>query len=890
MNIKVKNLFNYWLQSLNIEELNSTDKKLLNIFSSNLENIYPLGLQGNNKRSDFIINIIKEERAEIEELTFGEAEGQTSESQDFQFGHIDKLEVESFRGFKAKESFEFSKNYNIVFGKNGTGKSSFFEALEYVLLGNIEEAGKRGFDITKYIINADTGKVLSPKAYYLDRENNNVAIVSDYGKYQWFFVEKNRINDFSRVSANTPGIQTLIISSLFGLDEFNEFVKKFTPNFAINPEDENQKKLEQLTGNLEIHKINKESEDANLKNISEEKNKIYEGYKTSSYYDEKINNCDELLKLINGDAESKGTIENLNEEIIKQQNVITLSIDEIYIETLKKHRDNCVKNIDDYENTQNELSSQVDKINLKELYEAALKVEVWVKDKCPLCLTPTKGFIKKVKKNPYVHSRDQLEKLKEASKLETKKEDLKRTVLRELSNLNNCVNKVNLDNEKTNYKIDFEANYQTIDGLDTTNEIKNKIQSCEQLKNIELEKLKKQISSIKKQNSEKDVAIQKIFDEKKYFENLKTNIEKQDTLYQSAKSRKEVASKAIDEFSEKNKELLNKIKEEQEINKDYEKYKTSYDKLCKLLNEYKDMLPVKLTEGLNERVASYYNTINKHDESRGFEQIEKIELPTKAKDQISIYFKSDPAKKEDALHVLSEGHLKCLGLAMIIAKAVTENVPVLIFDDIVNAIDDDHRSGVRDLLFKHDDIKDKQIILTSHGRSFTKQIVNDIKDCQVPEKCKEICFVLTSERGVTSRSKDTEHHLSKAKKHFEEDSEYECAKECRYALENMIQKIWKKFGNKKMNTALSVVLRYGQDEPDLHSVVNSVYNRIKKLKNEEKDDKFTNIENNLEEILKDNNWKVINNASHYQKWEEEIIEDTAVKKVFDCLMELSKNT
>ncbi len=48
---------------------------------------------------------------------------------------------------------------------------------------------------------------------------------------------------------------------------------------------------------------------------------------------------------------------------------------------------------------------------------------------------------------------------------------------------------------------------------------------------------------------------------------------------------------------------------------------------------------------------------------------------------------------------MSEGHIRCLGLAILVAKNVKLNCPVLIFDDAVNAIDDEHRGGIRDTLF-----------------------------------------------------------------------------------------------------------------------------------------------------------------------------------------------
>jgi DNA sulfur modification protein DndD len=41
-------------------------------------------------------------------------------------------------------------------------------------------------------------------------------------------VEKNRIDNFSRIAAQVPAKQTELISTLFGLESFTEFVRNFT--------------------------------------------------------------------------------------------------------------------------------------------------------------------------------------------------------------------------------------------------------------------------------------------------------------------------------------------------------------------------------------------------------------------------------------------------------------------------------------------------------------------------------------------------------------------------------------------------------------------------------------------------------------------------------------
>jgi wobble nucleotide-excising tRNase len=116
------------------------------------------------------------------------------------------------------------------------------------------------------------------------------------------------------------------------------------------------------------------------------------------------------------------------------------------------------------------------------------------------------------------------------------------------------------------------------------------------------------------------------------------------------------------------------------------------------------------------------NSINRNDPTN--EQLAEIRLPLQQNQRIEISFKDSPTAFFDALHVLSEGHIRCIGLAILAAKNIKENCPLVIFDDPVNAIDDDHRESIRRAFFEDAFFTDKQIIFACHGEEFFKDIQN----------------------------------------------------------------------------------------------------------------------------------------------------------------------
>lgn len=132
------------------------------------------------------------------------------------------------------ESFDLSHDITLIYGPNGTGKSSFFEALEMAMLGSISEAEAKRFDNRAYCNNARLGRHVAPRLMGSLNGSPAAQVQADEESFRFCFVEKNRLDDFGRIAARTPGDQRQLIATLFGVDQFSEFVRGFNATLDEN--------------------------------------------------------------------------------------------------------------------------------------------------------------------------------------------------------------------------------------------------------------------------------------------------------------------------------------------------------------------------------------------------------------------------------------------------------------------------------------------------------------------------------------------------------------------------------------------------------------------------------------------------------------------------------
>ena len=248
----IKEEYLRYLQTLSEFQIPEGVNKIANLVLEHLETIQPLTTH-QGQRVNKVVELAQDHWPELPSkinLKTGESYIRATS-----ITRLKNLKVGPFRGFVHQEVFDLDSPLVLIYGPNGTGKSSFCEALEYGLLGNVSEAESKRIRTHEYLQNAHVNNFEAPVIEAIYSQGETLPIAANESLFRFCFVEKNRIDNFSRIAAQLPARQTELISTLFGLDNFNEFVLNFTPemddryiDLVGDVSQQLQKKQQVLTG------------------------------------------------------------------------------------------------------------------------------------------------------------------------------------------------------------------------------------------------------------------------------------------------------------------------------------------------------------------------------------------------------------------------------------------------------------------------------------------------------------------------------------------------------------------------------------------------------------------------------------------------------------------
>jgi AAA15 family ATPase/GTPase/ABC-type dipeptide/oligopeptide/nickel transport system ATPase component len=839
--IKLYSQFLGFVHSLDTTVLSTNEKKLINLLIRHFDSIKEKGTQS-GLRSKHIYSLIEAQGESIpSEITIPDTNVQET---DIDIKRLKSLDLEHFRGFADKETFVLSKQFTFVYGPNGSGKSSLFEALEYSMLGFIQGAIDKNIDIPKYIKNHFSGQQVNPILYgYTDETSADV--VKPNAKYAFCFIEKSRIDRFARISANTEKEREKHLATLFGLDEFSKFVNDFNreADKYFQVEKKKEKDFADKIAAIERTKTSVAEEYARL-----ETHKTALQTLITNAGCESAQAFEELY--VKAPEGKKTKLDELTEQLkAAAPKLLTFPT----IADIQTNIDSVAETFTSLTNSLKTLLERKSEIQFKDLFQSALAVETPDPQICPLCETP----INQVHIDPFNNARSKLEKLQEVMRLETQAESTYATLYDMVVGLDGLITSLNcalttsgrtglsfVSNEPLEKnKEDTQPVLQRFQEIQTSFTSGRKDLDAEQ---THLNALNETIKAEIETRKTLETALNAV-------QSIKENHGKESALLASSEARITAGEKEISEFDKKNAAFIAEIQSENERVERNKVWLAAYHHIVELLSTYMDSLPIQYVGELSGATCDIFNHINKMD--RDYEKAVSITLPKSTDDAITIKYSGSPTEEYNALCILSEGHLRCLGLAILIAKNIKEGCPALIFDDVVNAIDSEHRGGIRDLLFHYEPLQGKQVIITTHDVDFVSKLVGKISGDSVKEMVQEYNFNTeeTSRRILVNR--ESRNYLLNAFVQYSKNEIFEAMKIGRLALESIGYELWRKL-SKQQRTLIPG--NYPTGKPDLNSLISGLNKSIK----ENKIEKFKGVCEHFDYFLKPDIWKYFNMASH----------------------------
>tara|TARA_Y100001968_G_scaffold329870_1_gene380242 strand:+ start:1063 stop:1638 length:576 start_codon:yes stop_codon:yes gene_type:complete len=163
-----------FLRTLDSDEVLPGVRKLANLVLANLDELASLGTyQGQRVKKMVALAQGNWDALSIDIQSLPEMTAEKTSP----ITQIKSMAVGPFRGFSRQEIFDLESRLVLIYGPNGTGKSSFCEALEYSLLGNVAEAESKRFrDQGDYLKNAHVNRFATPVVIGLNEQGDEVEV------------------------------------------------------------------------------------------------------------------------------------------------------------------------------------------------------------------------------------------------------------------------------------------------------------------------------------------------------------------------------------------------------------------------------------------------------------------------------------------------------------------------------------------------------------------------------------------------------------------------------------------------------------------------------------------------------------------------------------------
>ena len=623
---------------------------------------------------------------------------------------IKNIKIKGIRGAKDTLDLNLNGKSILLYGDNGSGKSSISDAIEWFFTDKVSHLSSSEIELKDALRNATIP----------DTESSEVSIS---------FTKSNL--DCSKTLSLKKGKLTPEI--LNTTEEFSNYISnsnsenillryQYLTNFIDNTKGEKLKYLSDIIGFAEVTK---------KKEVLQKSHNSVKAEIKSQNFETQISSNKQILidKLGASISQEKQLFDTINEKIKSLNTGITInSIDDInkLLEHIKKPVNNNLtielKFLDDTKNALNILFSEIDlidgeyvkyfeefniiandvdaiiKIYLGDLLNAAntvFKKKIHTDESCPLCLQP------KNSNDLQEEIKVRLKEIEEYSKKKVPFDKAKKMVteivaerIKRLENvlLNTEINKAENDTIKKAVISLKTKIFEYQKAIDV------KVTSGDKPLSAELYKLKEEDFSILVSIKERIVKIEDFL--------------KNDTitvLYSNILASKEAFFNI--QKLDKQKEVLENQRKTLEL----------------IYNEFVKKQKEALEDFINsfsERINEFYQYMNPG------EPFQEIKIVTIGEDDelngITIEYKYNGNWVSPPQKYFSESHLNCFGLSFFLAsvEAFNNENKFIILDDVISSFDSTHRKSFADLLFEK--FSDYQIILLTHEIEWFTNIVSPL--------------------------------------------------------------------------------------------------------------------------------------------------------------------
>ena len=625
---------------------------------------------------------------------------------------INSIKISGIRGIKHPLEINLNKKSILVYGDNGSGKSSITDAFEWFY-----------YDKVGHLISEETGATKGKGALrnlFLDNTDDATIKIE---------CSKPELSSQKSINSALKIIQTNISA------DFNDFLKstqtenlilryKDLVRFIIATKKEKLDTLQEIIGFSQVGdirdllrknagRIARNINTARYDNKKSNQQKILienfgQNITSAKQFFEVANELIKPLKLKIEIKNSKNIKEILKEiestedsEVINEISFLskineTLSEIAGIIDSINSDYDIYFKSVADLKKEKEKIE-KLQILGLLLLGQKLIRSEIIKDDVCPLCQQEKSKTELMFEINQRI---EELEELKnEKEKVEQAAKELQ-LVIQKNANLLNALKSEKLFNKEENETIKNQISDLTSAFEKYITELKKNILSDELLQSSALIMNK---STIQKTADDSKVQAKTLSENQK--KNLRLQIHTKLSL----------ATQAYSQY-------VKIVKEEVVLRRQQLTFETLFAEFIKrqelALNVFLEMF--------SQDINDFYTSMNPNEK---VENIKLVPLKDSNDDLVGITIEYDfyDETKSPPIAYLSESHINCLGLAFYLAsvKAFNKQNKFFILDDIISSFDRPHRTRFVRLLTSI--FNDYQILLFTHEREFYELIATEVK-------------------------------------------------------------------------------------------------------------------------------------------------------------------